>query len=60
LLLHCIMRPRRTLTFTWVALLVGLIYYGIPTDALSIRQRLNLLFAMLSFFVFMPFLAISL
>lgn len=28
----------RTLTFTWVALLVGLYYYDLPEDANSIRQ----------------------
>jgi hypothetical protein len=50
----------RLLTFTWVALLVGLIYYDMPTDAGSIRQRLNLLFATLCFFVLMPFVNMSL
>jgi hypothetical protein len=50
----------RLLTFTWVALLVGLIYYDLPTDAGSIRQRLNLLFATLCFFVLMPFVNMSL
>jgi hypothetical protein len=50
----------RLLTFTWVALLVGLIYYDLPMDAGSIRQRLNLLFATLCFFVLMPFVNMSL
>jgi hypothetical protein len=50
----------RLITFTWVALLVGLIYYDLPTDAGSIRQRLNLLFATLCFFVLMPFVNMSL
>eukprot|EP00775_Hariotina_reticulata_P006450 gene6450-6679_t len=49
----------RTLTFAWVALLVGLIYYNMPADASSIRQRLNVLFSTLCFFVLMPFINIS-
>jgi hypothetical protein len=49
----------RILTFAWVALLVGLIYYNMPTDASSIRQRLNVLFSTLCFFVLMPFINIS-
>lgn len=50
----------RMLTFTWIALMVGLIYYDLPTDASSIRQRLNLLFSTLCFFVLMPFVHMGL
>ena len=39
------MHAGRTLTFTWVAVFVGLIYYSIsPDDAAGIRLRLNVLF----------------
>eukprot|EP00879_Flechtneria_rotunda_P017044 GHRR01017850.1.p1 GENE.GHRR01017850.1~~GHRR01017850.1.p1 ORF type:complete len:820 (+),score=223.92 GHRR01017850.1:95-2554(+) len=50
----------RTMTFAWVAILMGLLYYGMPEDAASIRGRLNLVFNILSFFCLMPYVSMSL
>jgi hypothetical protein len=50
----------RTLTFCWVAVLVGLIYYDLPTSASSIRARINLLYSALCFFMLMPFISMGL
>lgn len=50
----------RTMTFAWVAILMGLLYYGMPSDATSIRGRLNMTFNILSFFCLMPYVSMSL
>jgi hypothetical protein len=50
----------RTLTFTWVAILMGLLYYSMPVAATSIQGRLNLLFNTLAFFCLMPYVSMSL
>ena len=50
----------RTLTFAWVAAMVGLIYYNMPADASSMRSRINLLYSGLCFFLLMPFISMSL
>jgi hypothetical protein len=50
----------RTLTFSWVALLMGLLYFNMPMDASSLRGRLNLLFNGLVFFCLMPYVSMSL
>jgi hypothetical protein len=50
----------RTLTFSWVALLMGLLYFNMPLDASSLRGRLNLLFNGLVFFCLMPYVSMSL
>jgi len=50
----------RTMTFAWVAILMGLLYYGMPADATSIRGRLNMTFNILSFFCLMPYVSMSL
>ncbi len=50
----------RTMTFAWVAILMGLLYYGMPQDATSIRGRLNMTFNILSFFTLMPYVSMSL
>jgi hypothetical protein len=50
----------RTLTFAWVALLMGLLYFDMPSDASSLRGRLNLLFNGLVFFCLMPYVSMSL
>lgn len=52
--------PRRTLTFTWVAILIGLLYYGMPDDGTSLRARLNLCYVGLSFVVLMPYISMGL
>jgi hypothetical protein len=50
----------RCLTFTWVAILIGLLYYGMPTDGSSLRSRLNLCYVGLSFVVLMPYISMGL
>ncbi|KAF8066171.1 abcG22 [Scenedesmus sp. PABB004] len=50
----------RALTFTWVAILIGLLYYGMPPDASSLRARLNLCYVSLSFVVLMPYISMGL
>ncbi|KAF6255774.1 hypothetical protein COO60DRAFT_1533203, partial [Scenedesmus sp. NREL 46B-D3] len=50
----------RTMTFAWVAILMGLLYYGMGGDASSIRGRLNMTFNILSFFCLMPYISMSL
>ena len=50
----------RMLTFSWVALLMGLLYFNMPLDASSLRGRLNLLFNGLVFFCLMPYVSMSL
>lgn len=50
----------RTLTFAWVAILMGLLYYSQPDNANSLRGRLNLLFNVLAFFCLMPYVSMSL
>jgi hypothetical protein len=44
----------RMLTFAWVSLLVGAIFYALPGDLNSARPRLNLLFVNMAFFTLMP------
>jgi len=50
----------RTITFCWVGLLMGLLYYSLPADGLGLRSRLNLLFNLLAFFCLMPYVSMSL
>jgi hypothetical protein len=50
----------RTMTFAWVAILMGLLYYGMGGDATSIRGRLNMTFNILAFFCLMPYISMSL
>jgi hypothetical protein len=50
----------RTLTFVWVAALVGFCFQGIPDTASGLRARLNILFSSLCFLLLMPFLSTSL
>jgi hypothetical protein len=50
----------RMLTFVWVALLVGFIYYDLEPLADSIGLRLNLLFSNICFFMLMPYISMSL
>lgn len=50
----------RTMTFAWVAILMGLLYYSMPNDASSIRGRLNMTFNNLVFFCLMPYVSMSL
>jgi hypothetical protein len=57
-LCHC--HVCRCLTFTWVAILIGLLYYGMPTDGSSLRSRLNLCYVGLSFVVLMPYISMGL
>eukprot|EP00878_Enallax_costatus_P025554 GHUV01027345.1.p1 GENE.GHUV01027345.1~~GHUV01027345.1.p1 ORF type:complete len:235 (+),score=74.79 GHUV01027345.1:1-705(+) len=50
----------RTMTFAWVAILMGILYYNMPDDATSIRGRLNMAFNNLVFFCLMPYVSMSL
>jgi hypothetical protein len=43
-----------------VAILIGLLYYGMPTDGSSLRSRLNLCYVGLSFVVLMPYISMGL
>jgi ATP-binding cassette subfamily G (WHITE) protein 2 len=44
----------RTLTFIWVAALVGACFYSMPDAASGLRSRLNILFSSLCFLLLMP------
>jgi hypothetical protein len=50
----------RTLTNSWVAATMGLLYYSIPNDSTSIRAKINMLLNMLAFFCLMPYVSMSL
>lgn len=52
----------RCLTFTWVGIAIGLLYYSTqPTpNLLSLRSRSNLMFACLWFMMLMPYVSMSL
>lgn len=48
------------LTFTWVGILIGMLYYAQPNDGISLRNRLNLCYVSLSFVVLMPHISMGL
>ncbi|KIZ04851.1 hypothetical protein MNEG_3112 [Monoraphidium neglectum] len=50
----------RTLTFAWVGILMGILYYGLPFTADSARSRLNLVYMLLSFYCLMPYISAGL
>lgn len=50
----------RILTFTWVGLLTGILFYNLPGDSSSLQRRLNLVFSNLAFLVLMPYISMSL
>jgi hypothetical protein len=50
----------RLLTFTWVGLLTGVLFYALAGDASSIMSRLSLLFSNLCFLTLMPYISMSL
>ncbi|GFR50617.1 hypothetical protein Agub_g12701, partial [Astrephomene gubernaculifera] len=50
----------RMLTFVWVGLFSNFLTYNFPTDATNIALRANLLFALVFFFIVMPFVFMSL
>lgn len=50
----------RVLTFTWVGILTGVLFYDLPGDATSVQRRLNLVFSNLAFLVLMPYISMSL
>ncbi|KAI8464872.1 MAG: P-loop containing nucleoside triphosphate hydrolase protein [Monoraphidium minutum] len=50
----------RTLTFVWVGILMGILYYGLPFDARSVRSRLNLVYMLLAFYCLMPYISAGL
>jgi hypothetical protein len=50
----------RVLTFTWVGILTGVLFYDLPGDASSVQRRLNLVFSNLAFLVLMPYISMSL
>lgn len=53
----------RCLTFTWVGLAIGLLFYTKSNDTpslLSLRSRCDLLFACLWFMLLMPYVSMSL
>ena len=43
----------RMLTFTWVAIFSGLIYYSVPLSADAMRLRLNVHYSNTAFFLLM-------
>ncbi|GBF96283.1 ABC transporter G family [Raphidocelis subcapitata] len=50
----------RTLTFVWVGIIMGALYYGTPFTATSARNRLNLIYMLLSFYCLMPYISMGL
>jgi hypothetical protein len=50
----------RTLTNTWVAATMGLMYYDIPSDTGALRGKVNMLLNILAFFCLMPYISMSL
>ncbi|KAG2426885.1 hypothetical protein HXX76_012672 [Chlamydomonas incerta] len=50
----------RMLVFVWVGLFSNFLTYSLPADASSILLRANLLFALVFFFIVMPFIFMSL
>jgi len=50
----------RTLTFCWVGILEGLLFFNLPNDGNSLRTRLNTLFCILSFVILMPYISMGL
>lgn len=50
----------RILTFTWVGILTGVLFYNLPGDASSLQRRLNLVFSNLAFLCLMPYISMSL
>ncbi|KAI8468849.1 MAG: P-loop containing nucleoside triphosphate hydrolase protein [Monoraphidium minutum] len=50
----------RTLTFAWVGIVMGILYYGMPFTANSARSRLNLIYMLLSFYCLMPYISMGL
>jgi hypothetical protein len=50
----------RMLTFTYVALISGLIVFNLEGDAGSIWKRLEVIYSLLSFYMLMPFVFMSL
>lgn len=50
----------RILTFTWVGLLTGVLFYSLSGTASSLMSRLNLLFSNLAFVTLMPYISMSL
>lgn len=50
----------RIMTFTWVGILTGILFYNLPGDASSLQRRLNLVFSNLAFLCLMPYISMSL
>jgi hypothetical protein len=50
----------RTLTNTWVAATMGLLYYDIPNEGGSLKCKVNMLLNILAFFCLMPYISMSL
>lgn len=50
----------RTLTNTWVAVTMGLLYYDIPNDTGALKGKVNMLLNILAFFCLMPYISMSL
>jgi hypothetical protein len=48
------------MTFTWVGILTGILFYNLPGDAASLQRRLNLVFSNLAFLCLMPYISMSL
>lgn len=48
------------LTFSWVAVLVGVMFYSLDNTLASAQPRLNLIFANMCFFILMPYITMSL
>ncbi|KAJ9505285.1 hypothetical protein QJQ45_027868 [Haematococcus lacustris] len=50
----------RMLTFAWIAVFVGLIFYNLPATPEAVQLRLNLHYSNTSFFLLMPYISMSL
>jgi hypothetical protein len=50
----------RIMTFTWIGILTGILFYNLPGDATSLQRRLNLVFSNLAFLSLMPYISMSL
>eukprot|EP00803_Ostreobium_quekettii_P007966 evm.model.scf_884EXC.7 EVM.evm.TU.scf_884EXC.7 scf_884EXC:39023-46896(-) len=50
----------RMLTFTYIAVFIGLIFYDRPDDVSSLLTRLNIIYNSTAFFMFIPYVSMSL
>ncbi|GMH36516.1 hypothetical protein BSKO_04384 [Bryopsis sp. KO-2023] len=50
----------RMLTFTYVGAFIGIVFYNLPEGISSVQTKLNIIFNSTSFFMFIPYVSMSL